>query len=191
MGKMIDRIFGVMLCAVLMTGCGENAIEKAAPDVQEETSEKEQTVVKEGYHTVEFRNLTFEIPDAWDKWGDDFDGGKMYRFSDIDNLESVFWFARSIDANLTTKDVFEQQYETFCNEYGNAIVNYGDIDGHDTALITFSFTLSNGTKRKSIAYYVSISDRGYAEFVYECDEDIDAEHKKEYEELIDSIRFAE
>ena len=188
MKNILRNIFGVCFITVLVAGCGDKQVETK----QEETTQEENAVVKDGYHTENYRNLAFEIPDSWDKWSDSYlSGGKEFRFSDYDNYESVYWAADKFDGSLTGKDYLESRFDEMSEKYGNLVVRYGEIDGFDSALISYSGILADGTKRKTTAYIVCISEQGFVVFGYDCDEHVTPEHKEQYEEMIDSIRFTE
>lgn len=193
MKNMLRNVFGVCLITLFVTGCGENQIETPQEEAkQEEVESEEKVVVKDGYHTEKYRTLLFEIPDSWDKWSDSyFSGGKEFKFSDYDNYESVYWAADKFDGALTGKEYLESKFEEMSEKYGNLVVRYGEIDGFDSALISYSGILMDGTKRKTTAYIVCISEQGFVVFGYDCDEHVTPEHKDEFEELIDSIRFTE
>ena len=190
--KMLNA-FAVCMIVILACGCGEKQDEikeTQQEETRQEETEPKEPVVKDGYHTVKYRNLEFEIPDSWDKWEGDFSsGGKEFSFSDYDNYENVYWGALKFEGTLTGRKYFEAQFERMNEKYGNLVARYGDIDGFDTALISYSGMLVDGTKRKSTAYMVCISNQGYVVFGYDCDEHVTPEHKDEYEEMIDSIRF--
>lgn len=190
MKNVLRKVLGLVIVTVFLSGCGEKQDIQSDIPVDEET----QVVVKEGYHTVTFSKLEFEIPDAWDKWYDEVGSMKHYLFGDYDNYEAFTYACFDDNKGLTGIDLIKSQTDSLVKreeEKGvSVVVREGEKDGHATALCSYTEPL-NTTKRRTTMFYVNTSGNKYIIMEYSYDEHVTPEHKEEFEYLLDSIRVVE
>lgn len=190
--KNILRITCICMVAMLV-GCGPKEEPKEEPDV-EQTEELTQTV-KDGYHTVDFKNIEFEMPDSWDKWCDDIGRMKHYDFGDYDNYEAFTYASYEGDKGFTGSELIKRETDSLVKHEEekdiSVVVRDGEIDGHATALCSYTGITANGTKRRTTMFYVNTRENYYVIMEYSYDEHVNPEHKEEFEYLLDSIKFVE
>lgn len=186
--KNVLRIACIFMVAII-TGCG-------AKDESDTTQKEEVTqVVKEGYHTVNFKNIEFEMPDSWDKWCDDIGSMKHYVFGDYDNYEAFTYAGYEGDKGYTGNELIKIQTDFLVRAEGekniSVVVRDGEIDGHATALCSYTGITANGTKRRTTMLYINTRENYYVIMEYSYDEHITPEHKEEFEYLLDNIKIVE